>query len=100
MKGPGGLSPEPRDGLCLVRSVLGLQEDEAVLAGVSDDYLEDDGEQRVRVLAATALRVGERRVLLKTDYVSRTWPTLTCQASAFWCPGCHDCVCREPVASL
>ncbi|GJP33725.1 hypothetical protein CLOM_g18245 [Closterium sp. NIES-68] len=49
-----------------------LQEDEALLEGNSDDYLEDDGEQRVRVMAAAALRSSERRILLRTDFVLRS----------------------------
>ncbi|CAI5480520.1 unnamed protein product [Closterium sp. Yama58-4] len=47
-----------------------LQEGEALLEGNSDDYLEDDGEQRVRMMTAAALRSSERRILLRTDFVS------------------------------
>ena len=46
------------------------QDDEAVLAGISEEYLEDDGEQSVRVRAAAALRCSERRIYFRTDFVS------------------------------
>ena len=46
------------------------QDDEAVLAGINEEYLEDDGEQSVRVKAAAALRCSERRIYFRTDFVS------------------------------